>query len=79
MVGFNHAISFSSLSRNLLKACACVRRTSETASGFWQDSSCAAKGWVSRRFPVNVLYSFMAALKIAVKLSVEGPAEGPAV
>ena len=46
------------------------------ASGFWQVSSCAAKGWVSRGFPAIVWYSIKAALNIAVKLSVEGPAVG---
>ena len=44
------------------------------ASGFWQESSWAAKGWVSRDFLVNLWYSFRAALNIEEKLSVEGPA-----
>ena len=44
------------------------------ASEFWQDSSCVAKGWNLRDFPVKVLYSVSAASNIAVKLSVEGPA-----
>ena len=43
------------------------------ASGFWQVSSCVAKGCVLRDFPVMVWYLFSAALNIAVKLSVEGP------
>ena len=46
------------------------------ASGFWQVSSCVAKGCALRDFPVMVRYSFSAALNIAVKLSVEGPAVG---
>ena len=44
------------------------------ASGFWQVSSCTAKGWVSRDFFVNLWYSFKAALNIEEKLSVEEPA-----
>ena len=44
------------------------------ASGFSQVLSCAAKGWVSRDFFVNLWYSFRAALNIEEKLSVEGPA-----
>ena len=42
------------------------------ASGFWQVSSCAANGWVSRDFFINLWYSFKAALNIEEKLSVEG-------
>ena len=45
------------------------------ASEFRQVSSCVAKGWDLRDFPVNVWYLFSAALNIAVKLSVEGPVE----
>ena len=74
IVGSNHAINLSSPLRILLKACSCARKMFEMASGFWQVLSCVAKGWVSRRFPVNLWYSFVAALNIAVKLSVEGPA-----
>ena len=74
IIGSNHAISLSSPLRILLKACSCPRKTFKMAWGFWQVSSCAAKGWVSRRFPVNLWYSFVAASNIAVKLSVEGPA-----
>ena len=44
------------------------------ASGFLQVSSCAAKGWMSRDFLVNLWYSAEATLNIAEKLSVEGPA-----
>ena len=74
MVGSNHAINLSSPSRNLVKACAWVRKSVEMASGFWQELSCAAKGWVSRDFFVSLWYSFKAALNIEEKLSVEGPA-----
>lgn len=74
IVGSNHAINLSSRLRILLKACSCARKIFEMASGFWQVLSCAAKGWVSRRLPVNLRYSSVAALNIAVKLSVEGPA-----
>ena len=74
IVGSNQAINLSSPSRNLLKACAWVRRTSEMASGFLQVSSCAAKGWVLRDFLVNLWYSAEATLNIAENLSVEGPA-----
>lgn len=35
-----------------------------------QVSNCVAKGWESRDFPVTLWYSLVAALKIAVKLSV---------
>ena len=44
------------------------------ASGFLQVSSCAAKGWVSRDFPVDLWYSAEATLNIAEKLSAEGSA-----
>ena len=74
-MGSNHVINLSSPSRNFAKACAWVRRMVEMASGVWQVSSCAAKGWVSRDFPVNLWYSVEAALNIAVKLLVEGPAD----
>ena len=47
------------------------------AFGFWQVLSWAAKGWVSRGFPVTLWYSVDAALNIAVKLSAE--VEGPAI
>ena len=49
------------------------------ASGFWQVSSWAAKGWVSRDFFVSLWYSFRAALNIEEKLSVEARLEGPAI
>src|SRR5712675_1059881 len=74
IIGSSQAINFSSPLRDLLKARACVRNRSQTASGLRQTSSCAAKGWVSRRFPVALWYSVDAALNIAVKLSAEGPA-----
>ena len=74
IVGFNHAINLSSPLRILLKACSCARKTFEMATGFWQVLSCMAKGCVSRRFPVNLWYSSVAALNIAVKFSVERPA-----
>ena len=75
-VGSNTAINFSSPSRNLLKAWACVRSRSETAFELSQASSWVAKGCVSRRFLVTLAYSVEAALNMAVKLSVE--VEGPA-
>jgi len=74
IVGSSHAINLSSPSIILLKACSCARKTFEMSSGLWQVLSCAAKGWVPRHFPVNLSYSIVAALNIAVKLSVEGPA-----
>lgn len=45
------------------------------ASGPLQVSSCIAKGWVSRCFPVTLRYSIEAALKIDVNLSTEGLAD----
>jgi len=75
-VGSNTAINFSSPLRILLKAWTCVRSRSETAFGLSQASSWAAKGCVSRCFPVTLAYSVEAALNTAVKLSVE--VEGPA-
>ena len=74
-MGSNHVINLSSPSRNLAKACAWVRRMFDMASGVWQVSNCAAKGWVSRDFPVNLRYSVEAALNIAVKVFVEWPAD----
>src|SRR5712671_1407778 len=72
-VGSNHFINFSSPWRDFLKASAWVWNSVRTASGVWHVLSWVAKGWVSRRFPVTVWYSFKAALIIWVKLSVEGP------
>jgi hypothetical protein len=76
IIGSKNAINLSSPLRNLLKACAWIRKRFETASGFWQVSSCVAKGCVLRDFPVKVWYSFSAALNIAVKFSAEGSAVG---
>jgi hypothetical protein len=42
-------------------------------------SSWAAKGWVSRRFPVTLWYSADAVLNMAVKLLVDVEVDGSAV
>ena len=73
-MGSSQVINLSSPSRNLLKACACVRNMFKTASEVLQVSSRAANGWVSRRFLVTLWYSVEAVFNMVVKLLVEEPA-----
>jgi hypothetical protein len=78
-VGSNQAINLSSPLLNFPKTCAWVRNRSKMAFGLWQASSWAAKGCVSRRFPITLSYSVDAALNMAIKLLVEVDVDESAV